>query len=115
MKGPITLMQSTICAVPLLAAAAYFPAQAQRSPGQVEPQPDPAAPRVPGVAAGAAEEYVAGSYGSDTPRCQHRSAKLWLSKGAGGMKAIESHFWRTMAHIRQASDVRDGSMLHVVA
>ena len=36
----ITLMQSTICAVPLLAAAAYFPAQAAEQPGKgVQPNP----------------------------------------------------------------------------
>ena len=53
----ITLMQATICAVPLLAAAAYFPAQAAEQPGQGSTA-ESAAPAVPGVAAGAVEDTL---------------------------------------------------------
>ena len=69
----ITLMQSTICAVPLLAAAAYFPAQAAEQPGQGSNSRIRRA-CCAGRSRGSGGRYVAGLYGSDTPRCEHRSA-----------------------------------------
>ena len=53
----ITLMRSAICAVPLLAAAAYFPAQAAEQPGGGSTV-ESAVATVPGVAAGAVEDTL---------------------------------------------------------
>lgn len=53
----ITLIQSMICAVPLLAAAAYFPAQAAEQPGGGSAA-ESAAATVPGLAAGAVEDTL---------------------------------------------------------
>jgi len=53
----ITLIQSTICAVPLLVAAAYVPAQAAEQPGRGSVA-ESAAAAVPGVAAGAVEDTL---------------------------------------------------------
>ena len=53
----MTVMQSTICAMPLLTAAAYFPAQAAEQPGRGNVA-ESAAPAVPGVAAGAVEDTL---------------------------------------------------------
>ena len=53
----ITVVQSTICAVSLLAAAAYFPAQAADQPGGGSVA-ESATPTVPGVAAGAVEDTL---------------------------------------------------------
>ena len=53
----ITLIQSTICAVPLLAAAGYFPAQAAEQPGKGSIA-ESAAATMPGVAAGAVEDTL---------------------------------------------------------
>jgi|SRR5687767_11174392 hypothetical protein len=52
----ITLVQSTICALPLMAAAAYFPAQAAEQGRGSVAETDAAA--VPGIAAGAVEDTL---------------------------------------------------------